>query len=215
MAVSTQPESERHTPAGQIHPPASPRLRWARRFPGTAEQPARARHWIQALLPPCPARDDLITVTSELASNAVRHTRSQAPGGTFGVTVSWNPDLVRLVVSDQGSPAPPVLVTGSDGTSGLGLVLVSKLARQWGVTGGEDGRNVWADLPQDHGADPVPAVLDVLHHQYPGARAWYGEHTGRWWAAPPQGPDADALISAESPGQLNDLLAERSPRLCP
>lgn len=141
--------------------PVSPQLRWERRFPGTPEQPAAARHWIQALLPTGPAQEDLLTIAGELTANAIRHTRSQAPGGTFGVTVCWHPGFTRLVVSDQGSPTAPVLVTHSDGTGGLGLFVVSKLASQWGVTGGEDGHNVWAD---------VCGLITPIRSRHPGSR---------------------------------------------
>lgn len=165
--------------------PAALRLRWSRRFPGTPEQVARTRHWLQELLPPCQARSDLLTIASELAANAVRHTRSQLPGGTFGMNVSWSPDIVRLVVGDQGAPTPPAVVPDSDGTGGLGLLVVSKMALQWGVAGGAGGRNVWADLPWHHDGDPVPAVLAVLAHQYPDSPAWHGQGTGKWRAALP------------------------------
>src|SRR5271156_1947022 len=67
------------------------RLCWSRRFPGTPEQVAGMRHWLRELLPPCNARDDLLAIASELASNAVRHTHSRRPGGAFGVEVSWCP----------------------------------------------------------------------------------------------------------------------------
>lgn len=150
------------------------RLQWSRRFAGTPRQVACARHWIQELLPSCSAQQDLVTIASELAANAVKHTRSQRQGGVFSVEISWNPDVIRLVVGDQGSPTPPVVVIDSDGIGGLGLFVVSKLAQKWGVTGGEDGRNVWADIPWNHGGDPVQAVLAVLRHQYPEASAWYG-----------------------------------------
>lgn len=183
-------------------------LQWSRQFPGTAEQAAGARHWMQALLPSCPARDDLLTIAGELTANAVTHTRSRHPSRTFSIEVSWSPELVRLMVGDQGSPTPPVLVTDADGTCGRGLFLVNEMALQWGVLGGSDGRRVWADVRWDRDSDPVAAVLAVLCHQFPGTHAWYGASSGKWRAALPTG-DGDDVLSADTPARLNRLLTER------
>lgn len=177
------------------------RLQWARRFPGTAAGAAAARHWIQRLLPPSEAQDDLISIAGELTANAVTHTRSGHPDGTFGVEVSWNPELIRLTVTDQGAPSPPRLITDSVGAGGRGLFLVSQLASQWGVVGDQETRRVWAELQPDQVRDPVPAVLAVIEHQHPGSTAWYGEITGQWWAV-----DERRLISADSPSQLTTAL---------
>ncbi|OPG04574.1 hypothetical protein B1L11_37375 [Microbispora sp. GKU 823] len=45
-------------------------------------------------------------LTSEIATNAVVHSRS-GDGGTFTVTVSCLPDRVRVCVEDDGSAGPP------------------------------------------------------------------------------------------------------------
>lgn len=196
----------------QAHvPPGTLRLRWSRDFPGSAASPAGARRWIRELLPPGETQDELLTIAGELTANAVTHTRSGLPGGTFSVEISWSPGLIRLIVGDRGAPTPPRLITDSDGTAGRGLLLVSEMARQWGVTGGQDGRRVWADLPQDPGADPVTAVLAVIQHQHPEATAWYGPATGQWWALLQQGAAA-GLISAESPSRLTLMLDNKLER---
>lgn len=194
----------------QVHMPHEiPRLQWSRRFPGTAASPSAARHWLQGLLPPCEAQDDLVTIAGELTANAVTHTRSGLPDGTFRIDISWTPELIRLVVGDDGASKPPRLITDSESTTGRGLLLVNGMARQWGVVGGEGGRRVWADIPQTPAVDPVDAVLAVIHHEHPEVSAWYGALTQQWWALVGYGPAA-GLISAESASQLTSMLNDEN-----
>jgi anti-sigma regulatory factor (Ser/Thr protein kinase) len=118
--------------------------RW-RVFPGEASQLRLVRRWLASFLPEGPARDDVFSVATELASNAVRHTGS-GQGGTFAVEVSWHHDEIRVAVTDSGAPQGPVLIGDIDGESGRGLLLVSALAIRAGVDGDRRGRRVWADL---------------------------------------------------------------------
>jgi hypothetical protein len=85
-------------------------LRWRRVFPGQQAELRRVRYWLGEVLPECPARGDVVTVTIELAANAVRHSASGL-GGFFAVELSWlaNPATVRIAVADAGglhSPQP-------------------------------------------------------------------------------------------------------------
>lgn len=84
--------------------------RWRRVFPGQQAELRQVRYWLGELLPECPARGDVVTVTIELAANAVRHSASGL-GGFFAVELSWlpNPATVRIAVADAGglhSPQP-------------------------------------------------------------------------------------------------------------
>ena len=84
--------------------------RWRRVFPGQEAELRQVRYWLGELLPDCPARGDLVTVTIELAANAVRHSASGL-GGFFAVELSWlaHPATVRVAVADAGglhSPQP-------------------------------------------------------------------------------------------------------------
>lgn len=154
-----------HEVGGQPEPPAR-----SRRFPGTPDQSAAARHWIGQALPAGPQLDDLLTVVGELTANAVRHTRSGHPGGKFTVTLARHPGFLRLAVTDQGSPSAPEIPAATDGTSGLGLRLVSELARRWRVTGDETGRTVRADLPwtgQRPEPEAAPARGRIAHRTDP------------------------------------------------
>ena len=77
------------------------------------------RYWLAELLPDCPARGDAVTVTIELAANAVRHSASGL-GGFFAVELSWlaNPATVRIAVADAGGLPGPQAAPGA-GLAGL------------------------------------------------------------------------------------------------
>lgn len=90
--------------------------RWRRVFPGQEGELRQVRSWLTELLPDCPDRSDVLTVTIELAANAVRHSAS-GRGGFFAVELSWlaNPATVRIAVADAGG------LRGPQSTPGAGL----------------------------------------------------------------------------------------------
>ena len=196
-------------------------LRWARGFPGDPGQVRQARYWAREILPSCPSLNDVIEIISELAANAVTHTRSSEPGGRFGVELAWFPGLVRVIVGDQGAPSAPRLIEEADGTSGRGLLIVDRLSRAWGIAGDPPGRWVWADIPWV-GGPPVDAPGDRvtvaselirLRRAYAEAPVWYGQATGEWLAVLPGAGNASKLmISAPTPAVLDCLLARGSMR---
>jgi serine/threonine-protein kinase RsbW len=215
--------------AGQAGPPwqppaqqaAPPLRRWSRVFPADVWQVRRARHWIQELFPPCDPLDALLEIVSELATNALRHTRSGLPGGWFGLDVLWSPDVVRVVVSDQGSAKTPAVIASAAEDAylegGRGLWLVQSLSLAWGTGGDARARWVWADvewlpacgpLLAARGDDPaVMAAAAGLRRRYPGAAVWFGEETQTWWAALPGASGASDLINAGSATALDRKLA--------
>jgi anti-sigma regulatory factor (Ser/Thr protein kinase) len=84
-----------------------------------------------------PLADNIVLVVSELVSNAVEHGE-----GDVGLRVQYPDNDVRIEVTD-GSPTPARMrPAGDDDESGRGLLLVTVLARKWGVT--NDGRTTWA-----------------------------------------------------------------------
>lgn len=117
-----------------------------RRFPGASDEVAKVRHWLAGLLPTCEARDDVLMVGSELATNALRYTASGAPGGHFAVKAEWTADGMLLVcVADLGGPTVPrVIEDPREGMTGRGLFLVRGLSADWGFAGDTTGRRVWA-----------------------------------------------------------------------
>jgi anti-sigma regulatory factor (Ser/Thr protein kinase) len=96
-----------------------------------------------------PGLDDVLLMTSEIASNAVRHTASADASG-FDVTVAVSEHGVRVEIADKGSSSEP-RITDAGGepdllTTGRGLRLVDALADRWGYDGDELGRVVWFEV---------------------------------------------------------------------
>jgi anti-sigma regulatory factor (Ser/Thr protein kinase) len=116
----------------------------ARTFRAAPSHVAQARQFVADLLGASPVREDAILCLSEIAANAVLHSASARPGGTFTVQVSAIAAGVRIDVTDAGgpwrSPAEP------DGLAGHGLDIVARVATRWGITGGEAARTVWFEL---------------------------------------------------------------------
>ncbi|MFG2395438.1 ATP-binding protein [Streptomyces lavendulae] len=88
--------------------------------------------------------DDVVLVTSELVTNAVRHSESEVIVLTFELLS----DSVKVSVRDQGSPSYVPLeprTRSMDDVSGRGLFLVDSVSVRWGterIHGG--GATVWA-----------------------------------------------------------------------
>lgn len=122
-------------------------LRCYRVFPGEEQQLRVVRQWLAGLLPDGPARRDVLCVATELGANAVRHTASGRPGGSFAVEIVRNQATARVTVTDQGAPQGPRLIDDPDAEHGRGLLLVAGLASRTGVAGDHRGRLVWAEIP--------------------------------------------------------------------
>ncbi|WP_433357158.1 ATP-binding protein [Microtetraspora malaysiensis] len=119
--------------------------RWHRTFSGHRNQVREARCFVRAHLPNHP---DAELIVSELATNAVEHTRTGDAGGTFTATIKQQPDgTIYMEIEDQGGPT----VFGEptpNREGGRGLHLVSALTLAWGVKGDATGRTVWVELPR-------------------------------------------------------------------
>lgn len=125
------------------------------RLAGIPSQVSRARGHVTSVLGrEHPLYDDVVLLTSELATNAILHTRSGA-GGSFTVTVTSSESAVRVLVSDAGSEGPPcVCRTSAQSTSGRGLPLIEALSHRWGFTRQDGSTTVWFELLQER----VPAA---------------------------------------------------------
>ena len=108
LLSSPPPGAVRPGPARPLAPP-----RWRRVFPGQEAELRQVRYWLGELLPDCPARGDVVTVTIELAANAIRHSASGL-GGSFAVELSWlaHPATVRVAVADAGGLRGPQSAPG-------------------------------------------------------------------------------------------------------
>jgi serine/threonine-protein kinase RsbW len=200
-------------------------LWWSRPFRGEPFEVGRARSWIARLLPACEPLDDLLIFTSELAANAVTHTRSGKPGGWFAVEVTWSPRTARVVVGDQGSDEIPTSNPGppdddADLETGRGLLLVAAMSAAWGTAGDAEARWLWADVDWRSRGGPLPTApadnsaqreLAAMRCAHPSTSAWYSTDTGQWHATLPGATSTGGTLTAPSPGALASMLAARTP----
>jgi len=129
-------------------------------LPADRRAPTAARRLVSTMLLVWGYRDQVELVelvVSELVSNAVRYA---GDAGDIEVELSADADLIHLTVAD-GSPNRPVVhVSPEDPRSGgLGLQLLSRVARRWGVTDYLLGKQVWVDIAVESADDwgsPVP-----------------------------------------------------------
>ncbi|RAY11792.1 ATP-binding protein [Actinomadura craniellae] len=156
-AARSRTPDETTTPAGTRPQPMSPErwrqsgsLTWRRTYPGQADRVADARRFAALLLVDTGCDHEARFVVSELAANAILHTRSGEPGGWFGVEIALG-DHVRIAVRDLGGGAVPAIAPGRPAESwsenGRGLAAVAALALPMGYTGDPGaGHTVWAHL---------------------------------------------------------------------
>lgn len=82
---------------------------------------------------------DVLTVISELVTNAIRHTN-----GDCTLVLSHDGDQIVVEVRDSDTRAPQR--SRDDGGLGHGLGVVQSLASRWGIDRLTDGKCVWAEL---------------------------------------------------------------------
>ncbi|MCO6000179.1 ATP-binding protein [Actinoallomurus rhizosphaericola] len=132
-------------------------LCWRRTFTGTPEQVSAARRFTRFLLADSSAADDAAWVVGELATNAIKYSRSGAEGGVFTVEVLQWRHRVQIQLIDAGGDGEPILPTIDPATAvperreppegRLGLYGVGALACLLGAHQHPDGtRVVWARL---------------------------------------------------------------------
>jgi len=118
-----------------------------RTFPGDGRQLREARLWLAQIIAGYRAADaagDVVLAMSEFAANAVSHSDSRLPDGTFTVRLAIGSNLVRVEVIDQGGVwhGP----NGHASNRGRGLMIVAALAAAWGIRGDQAGRTAWCEL---------------------------------------------------------------------
>jgi anti-sigma regulatory factor (Ser/Thr protein kinase) len=145
----------------------APPLAWSRAFPATPAQAREARRFLAAILDGRPAADEAILCLSELVTNATVHSHSGG-GGHYTVRAELHERHLRVEVQDEGGPwawprggsngvvVPTLLqvqqrgahhLTEADERHGRGLLIVSRLARDWGRHGSSAaGWTVWFEM---------------------------------------------------------------------
>jgi len=110
-------------------------------YPGVPEQISAVRADLRTLLDGCPMTDDVLVCASELTTNALLHSHSGLPYGTFTVRGKISPGGYAWVeVADDGGAWAPA---ACDPERGHGLDIIQALADDWGIDGDHHGRTVW------------------------------------------------------------------------
>jgi anti-sigma regulatory factor (Ser/Thr protein kinase) len=117
-------------------------------FPSSAASVKLARQFVAEHVQHAFAAEAATLMVSELATNCVRHARSD-----FTITINTDaPTSVRVEVSDlgRGDNQPRVRHPGPSEATGRGLQVVSSLADEWGTAVNESGgHTVWFTLSTD------------------------------------------------------------------
>ena len=112
-------------------------------YSGRADQVRHVRRAVALHLTGCPAANDAVLIASELASNAILHSRSRC--GQFTIRAELHPAHVLIEAEDLGGPWRPR--PSGDRPHGLTVVEALTGPEGWGVrTTGDGGRVVWARL---------------------------------------------------------------------
>jgi serine/threonine-protein kinase RsbW len=118
-------------------------------IPGRPEHVREARTFAARVLAGLgPVAETAMLLTSELVTNAVRHSRSRSAGGMVSLVILQDPAGVRIEVTDDGSDTgTPVVKADTFASDGHGLMLVQSLSEQWGyLRSGAAGTTVWFRL---------------------------------------------------------------------
>lgn len=121
--------------------------RVATRLPCEPSAVALARRWATSRLAemyddPGEAADDAALVVSELVTNCVR-----ARAHEFGLALDAHRTSVRVEATDDAPGMPTPRTARLDEGEGRGLLIIEKLAADWGVEPVPSGKTVWAELP--------------------------------------------------------------------
>ncbi|AKH86628.1 6-phosphofructokinase [Streptomyces sp. CNQ-509] len=115
-------------------------------FPRSAAAVGRARSLVAGHIDGCTSEqaDDIRVCVSELATNALQHT---PVGRRFLVRIICTDSVVRIEVHDASIATPHVCTPLDTDDRGRGLMLVSTLADDWGVSDRTGpGKVVWAEF---------------------------------------------------------------------
>lgn len=121
-------------------------IAFERDYPGVISQARHVRADLAKVAAECPAADDVILLASELATNAIMHSRSGHPDRVFTVRATLYPgDYAWVEIIDQGGAWT---ADALDNEHGRGLAIVAAVAGEgnWGIDGDAACRVAWFRL---------------------------------------------------------------------
>lgn len=114
---------------------------------GGVDAPLEARRALLAGDNSIPAaiREDILLLTTELVTNAVRH-GGVGPEQSLSTEVRWWPGRVRVDVTDPSPASDFGARSLESGEGGWGLYLVDQIAHRWGIKHTPFSTKVWFEL---------------------------------------------------------------------
>ncbi|MBK1785601.1 ATP-binding protein [Prauserella cavernicola] len=105
--------------------------------------PSEARHATDEVLGSLDdgTRQSILLIVTELVTNAVLH--GDAPASLRLLRAG---ELLRIEVGDSNRTPPVLRDPAPDQQNGRGMLLISAMADDWGVSETPDGKIVWAEL---------------------------------------------------------------------
>jgi anti-sigma regulatory factor (Ser/Thr protein kinase) len=148
----------------RTQPPRAPEaITFERDYRGTSDQAQHVRADLVRVAADCPVSDDLVLLASELATNAILHSRSGHPDRTFTMRVTLYPgDHAWVEVIDQGGTWT---ADEFDDEHGRGLAIVAAVAGDgnWGIAGDAACRAAWFRLNWHPNAKEHAPLLHKRH----------------------------------------------------
>ncbi|MGW0657554.1 ATP-binding protein [Streptodolium elevatio] len=127
----------------------APEEGWYVQLPGVPESIPVAREFTRSSLKGCPNVDAIALVVTELATNAVLHSRS-GQGGSVRVWLFPLGGGIAVFVYDDGPATGTTFDRGDIADYGRGLKIVEHFALRWGSAGDTPGSHLaWADMTWD------------------------------------------------------------------
>jgi anti-sigma regulatory factor (Ser/Thr protein kinase) len=95
--------------------------------------------------------NDVLLLTNELVTNAMRHA-GHAAEDPIDVEISVDDRTIRVTVRDKGPGFDPARRRERTDVGGWGLVLVGTLSSRWAVETRDTGTDVWFEVDREASA---------------------------------------------------------------
>jgi anti-sigma regulatory factor (Ser/Thr protein kinase) len=185
-------------------------MRSSRRFRCEAASVSAARHFVRDVLreQSREAVEAAELMTSELATNSVRHAHSD-----FELTIHCSQREIRVEVSDGGQGQPTLRSPTPHERSGRGLRIVAELSDTWGTVPSTNGKMVWFTLPvRTFATEREPRSADCSD-EVPGSGAPGAGLPGSAGLREPKGPGGRSSASIDFKPHASGLPAIYRPAI--